>query len=71
MLLLVISKKIGIYSYSVTKYLRQLDKGWEYASSNRGLIYADEMEETKVHPFIEDPVQSGIVDGNYAHNLFL
>lgn len=71
MLFLAISKKIGIYSYSLTKYLMQLDKGWEYASSGRGLIYADAMEKIKAHPFIGNPVQSGIVDGNYAHNLFL
>lgn len=65
-----IAKKIGIYSYSITKIKMQLELGIVQASSGRNEIYLDSFEKIKQHPVMGNGINA-VEDGNYAHNLFL
>lgn len=68
---LVLSEKIGIYSYSLTKFIIQLNLGWDAASSGRDALYEAALEKIYLHPFLGNPIQSNIEEGEYVHNLFL
>ena len=66
-----ISKKIGIYSYSITKFKMQLVGGFDYASSGRDRIYQDSLEKIKTSPLTGNTISLDEDGGSYSHNLFL
>ena len=66
-----ISKKIGIYSYSITKFKMQLVGGFDYASSGRDRIYQDSLEKIKTSPLTGNTISIDEDGGSYAHNIFL
>lgn len=70
-LLYEISLKIGIGSYAIAKYRMQLSDGWAVASSGRNKLYSTAIEKIKEHPFVGNPIDESLEDGEYVHNLFL
>lgn len=66
-----LSKKIGIYSYSITKFKMQVAKGLAYASSGRDELYEQAIERIKAHPLLGNEIVLDESGGRYVHNLFL
>lgn len=66
-----ISLRVGIASYAIAKYKMQLRSGWKVASSTRDILYQDSLKLIKAHPYIGNPMELSLKDGEYVHNLFL
>lgn len=66
-----LSKEIGIYSYSITKFKMQIVSGFDEASSGRDILYQNALQKIREHPWIGNPIKIDEDGGNYVHNLFL
>ncbi len=66
-----IVKRFGVYSYSITKFKMQINGGFEYAASGRGIIYRKAFERIKERPLWGNAISLDETGGEYAHNLFL
>lgn len=66
-----ISKRIGIYSYAITKFKMQITRGLAYASSGRDRLFEQAIEKIKEHPLLGNEIVLDESGGRYVHNLFL
>ena len=66
-----LSKKLGIYSYTITKLKMQIESGFASASSGRMKIYRLSLDRIREHPIIGNGIDATEEGVNYAHNLFL
>lgn len=66
-----LSKEIGIYSYSITKFKMQIASGFDEASSGRDILYQNALQKIREHPWFGNPIEIDEEGGNYVHNLFL
>lgn len=66
-----LSERIGIYSYSITKFKMQLEGGFEYAASGRVPLYEQALEKIRMNPIFGGYIEMSESGGEYAHNLFL
>lgn len=65
------SHKVGVYSYSITKFRIQLVQGWVSSDSGRSYYYRAAIEKIKRRPVFGNPIDLGIDEGDYVHNIFL
>lgn len=66
-----LAEKMGMYSYSITKFKMQLAGGFEYASSGRIDIYIRAVDKIKASPLFGGYIEMNEEGGDYAHNIFL
>jgi len=67
----LLSLRLGIYSYSITKFRIQFMQGWISADAGRSYYYQEAIEKIKKHPIAGNPIKLGIDEGEYVHNIFL
>lgn len=70
-LLQMLANRLGIYSYSLMKFQKQIEEGMTAASSGRSELYAEALQKIKLHPLIGNPIKISDEDGLYVHNIFL
>lgn len=65
------ANRIGVNSYSISKFRMQLEKGIEAASSGREEIYSRTIQQIADSPLWGHRIDSIGESGEYVHNLFL
>ena len=67
----IILQALGVFSYAVMKFERQLSRGFAAASSSRDTLYMNSIEMIKKSPFWGNPISIDEEGGDYVHNIFL
>ena len=67
----IILQALGVFSYAIMKFERQLSRGFAAASSSRDTLYMNSIEMINKSPFLGNPISIDEEGGDYVHNIFL
>ena len=67
----LILNNVGIKSYAIMKFERQITRGFAAASSSRDSIYVEALRLIQKSPILGNTMSLDEEGGNYVHNVFL